>query len=108
MVCHLSEQRQEQLSLLGVETSHGYTRTMTERARASGTLTPRMLAQSRVIAKGNRIRDVQRLVEMYGGKRSRWVKKSSPHFEMGRHYYEYHWYEHPGIGRVELKRKQVN
>jgi hypothetical protein len=25
-------------------------------------LTPRMLAQSRVIAKGNRIRDVQRLI----------------------------------------------
>ncbi len=82
--------------------------TMTERARSIGKLTPRMLAQSRVIAKGNRIRDVQRLIERYGGKRSRRVKKSSPRFEMGRHQYEYHWYEHPGIGRVELKRKQVN
>ncbi len=29
-------------------------------------LTPRMLAQSRLIAKGRRIRDVQRLVETYG------------------------------------------
>ena len=31
---------------------------MTERARLMGKLTPRMLAQSRVIAKGNRNRDV--------------------------------------------------
>ena len=45
---------------------------------------------------------------MYGGKRATWVKKSSPRFELGRHHYEYHWYEHPGIGRVELKRKQVH
>ncbi|MGH8058179.1 MAG: hypothetical protein ACREOH_13250 [Candidatus Entotheonellia bacterium] len=36
---------------------------MTERRRTIGKLTPRMLAQSRVIAKGNRIRDAQRLVE---------------------------------------------
>lgn len=81
---------------------------MTESSRAIVSLTPRMLAQSRVIAKGNRIRDVQRLVNRYGGKRSRWVKKSSPRVEIGRHQYECHWYEHPGIGRVELKQKQVN
>jgi hypothetical protein len=81
---------------------------MTERSRPLGQLTPRMLAQSRVIAKGNRIRDVQRLVTTYGGKRSTWVKKSSPPFAAGRHDYEYHWYEHPGIGRVELKRKRVH
>ena len=81
---------------------------MTERARTIEQLTPRMLAQSRVIAKGNRIRDVQRLVTTYGGKRSTWVKKSSPPFTVGHHYYEYHWYEHPGIGRVELKRKRVH
>ena len=81
---------------------------MSERARTIEQLTPRMLAQSRVIAKGNRIRDVQRLVTTYGGKRSIWVKKSSPAFAAGRHYYEYHWYEHPGIGRVELKRKRVH
>ena len=81
---------------------------MTERARTIEQLTPRMLAQSRVIAKGNRIRDVQRLVTTYGGKRSTWVKKSSPPFTVGCHYYEYHWYEHPGIGRVELKRKRVH
>ena len=81
---------------------------MTERCQAIVNLTPRMIAQSRVIAKGNRIRDVQRLVAAYGGKRSRWVKKSSPRFEIGRHQYEYHWYEHPGIGRVELKRQRVH
>lgn len=81
---------------------------MTERRQAIVNLTPRMIAQSRVIAKGDRIRDVQRLVETYGGKRSRWVKKSSPRFEIGRHQYEYHWYEHPGIGRVELKRNRVH
>ena len=52
-------------------------------------LTPRMLTQSRVIAKGNRIRDVERLVRTYGGKRSTWVKKSSPRFELGQHHYEY-------------------
>jgi len=80
---------------------------MTESAPPTGKLTPHMLAQSRVIAKGNHLRDVQRLVETYGGKRSTWVKKSSPSFELGRHHYKYHWYEHPSVGRVELKRKRV-
>lgn len=70
-------------------------------------LTPRILAQSRVIAKGNRIRDVQRLVADYGGIPSQWVKKSSPQFEINGMVFEYHWYEHTGIGRVEVKRKQV-
>jgi len=71
-------------------------------------LTPRIISQSRVIAKGRRIRDVERLVARYGGRVSRWVKKSSPSFEEGDFRYEYHWYEHPGIGRVELKQKQVS
>ena len=70
-------------------------------------LAPRSLAQSRVIAKGNRIRDVQRLVGTYGGRKSKWVKKSSLPFEIGKGRYEYHWYEHPGIGRVEVRRKKV-
>lgn len=70
-------------------------------------LTPRMLAQSRVIARGNRIREVQRLVADYGGTSAQWVKKSSPRFEIGGITYEYHWYEHTGIGRAEVKRKQV-
>ena len=67
-----------------------------------------MLAQSRVIAKGKQIRDVRRLVMQYGGRASKWVKKSSLRFEMAGDYFEYHWYEYPGIGRVELKRKQVS
>ena len=66
-----------------------------------------MISQSRVIAKGRRIRDARRLVAEYGGRLSQWVKKSSPPFEEGDAHFEVHWYEHPGIGRVELKQKQV-
>ena len=71
-------------------------------------LTANMLAQSRVIAKGRRIRDINRLIEKYGGTSAGWVKKSSPSFDISGQRYEYHWYEHAGIGRVELKQKQVN
>ncbi len=67
-----------------------------------------MISQSRVIAKGNRIRDVQRLIVTYGGREVKWVKKSSPRFEIDKYQYEYHWYEHPGIGRVELKLLQMS
>ena len=67
-----------------------------------------MLAQARVIAKGKRIRDVERLVERYGGRPSKWVKKSSPRFDIAGEHFEYHWYEHPGVGKVEVKRKQVS
>jgi uncharacterized protein YodC (DUF2158 family) len=66
-----------------------------------------MIAQSRVIAKGNRIRDVQRLVDTYGGKSVQWVKKSGPRFEVDGSVYEFHWYECVGVGRVELKQKQI-
>ncbi len=66
-------------------------------------LTRNLLAQARVIAKGARIRDVRRLVEQYGGKASKWVKKSSPVIEVAGESFEYHWYEHPGIGRFEEK-----
>jgi len=66
-----------------------------------------MVAQSRVIAKGLRIRDVQRLVQQYGGRASKWSKKSSPAFETDGSFYEYHWYEHYGIGRFEVKLKEV-
>ena len=71
-------------------------------------LSRQILAQARVIAKGKRIRDVRRLVVRYGGRPSKWVKKSSPLLEIAGQHFEYHWYEHPGIGKVELKRKQVN
>jgi hypothetical protein len=66
-----------------------------------------VIAQSRVIAKGERIRDVQRLVDMYGSKPSGWTKKSSPTLEQDGFAYEYHWYEHYGIGRFETKLKVV-
>jgi len=72
------------------------------------TLSRRMLAQARVIAKGKRIRDVGRLVARYGGRPSKWIKKSSALFEIAGQHFEYHWYEHPGIGKVELRRKQVD
>jgi hypothetical protein len=67
-----------------------------------------MLSQSRVIAKGRRIREVRRLVAEYGGRASEWVKKSSPRIEIAGEYFEVHWYEHSGLGRFEEKRVQVN
>ena len=71
-------------------------------------LSRQALAQSRVIAKGQRIRDVRRLVRTYGGRPARWVTKAGPPFAMAGRWYEYHLYEHRGVGRVELKRKQVD
>ena len=71
------------------------------------TLNREALAQSRVIAKGRRIRDLQRLLRTYGGRASKWTTKSSPQFEIEGERLEYHRYEQPGIGRVEIKRKQV-
>jgi hypothetical protein len=66
-----------------------------------------MLSGARVIAKGKRIRDVSRLVARYGGKASKWVKKSSPRIEIDGEYFEIHWYEHAGIGKVEMKEIRV-
>jgi len=66
-----------------------------------------MLSHARVIAKGRRIRNVQRLVAQYGGGASQWAKKSSPQFEVAGEYFEYHWYEHTEIGRCETKQVQV-
>ena len=71
-------------------------------------LTKDLIARSRVIAKGRRIRDVAKLVEKYGGQTSQWVKKSSPPFQAEGGWYEYHWYEHHGIGRFETKLKKVS
>jgi hypothetical protein len=68
----------------------------------------KLLAQSRVIAKGKQIREVKRLVAQYGGRASKWVKKSSPQIEIADKKIEYHWYEHSGIGRFEIKKVQVN
>ena len=71
-------------------------------------LTRRLLAQSRIIAKGRHISEVNRLVARYGGRVSKWVKKSSPQIEIGNETIEYHWYEHPGIGRFEVRAMQIN
>ena len=70
-------------------------------------LTNELIARSRMIAKGRRIRDLKRLLRDYGGKPSMWTKKSSPPVEIGGELYEYHWYEHHGIGRFEVKLKKV-
>ena len=71
-------------------------------------LSRKMLSDARVIAKGKRIRDVQRLVAQYGGRVSQWVKKSSPQFEAPGAHFEYHWYEHHGVGRFETKQVRVS
>jgi hypothetical protein len=70
-------------------------------------LTKDLTARSRVIARGRGIRDLERLVREYGGKPSRWTKRSSPAIAIEGLLYEYHWYEHHGIGRFEVKRKKV-
>jgi hypothetical protein len=69
--------------------------------------TPRLLAQWRVIAKGRQIREVKRLVAQHGGRESKRVKKSSPQIEIADKKIEYHWYEHSGIGRFEIKEVQI-
>jgi hypothetical protein len=71
-------------------------------------LTHRMLSQSRVIAKGNRIREVKRLVAEYGGRAAKWAKKSSPEIDIDGKKVEYHWYEHPGVGRFEIREVEIN
>jgi hypothetical protein len=70
-------------------------------------LTKELIARSRVIAKGRGIRDLKRLLQDFGGKSSMWTKKSSPPVEIDGDVYEYHWYEHHGIGRFEVKIKKV-
>lgn len=60
-----------------------------------------------MIAKGRRIRELSRLVETYGGVPSLWVKKSCPILDENGDIIEYHWYEHPDIGRVEIKKKWI-
>jgi hypothetical protein len=70
-------------------------------------LTKELIAHSRVIAKGRGIRDLKRLIQDYGGKPSAWTKKSSPPVEIEGDVYEYHWYEHHGIGRFEIKMTRV-
>ena len=55
----------------------------------------------------DRIRNLERLLKEHGGKPSMWTKKSSPAVEIDGDLYEYHWYEHHGIGIFEIKGKKV-
>lgn len=71
-------------------------------------LTPERLHPSRLIAKGRRIREVDRLIQMYGGQASRWTKRAGPTFSRPGRVYEIHWYEHHGIGSFEHKLVQKN
>jgi hypothetical protein len=68
-------------------------------------LTRELLSQSRVIAHGHGIRDIDRLISRYGGTGSRWIKKSTTVIIINGRRAEVHWYEHPGIGRFEQKLK---
>ena len=67
-------------------------------------LSKEVLSRSRIIARGRRIRDLARLLGRYGGTPAGWVKKSSPELRDSRGRFEYHWYEHRGLGRFETKR----
>ena len=71
-------------------------------------LTRHQLSQARVIAKGKRIRDLQRLVEQYGSAAKDWVKKSSQPLLIDGRLAEVHWYEQHGIGRFEEKIKWLD
>ncbi|MFP4355262.1 MAG: polymorphic toxin-type HINT domain-containing protein [Phycisphaerae bacterium] len=64
-------------------------------------LTKGMRAKQRVIAKGRKIREVDGLVEQYGGRASDWKKYKS----WDSNGQEWHWYERPGSGPVKMKPK---
>ena len=70
-------------------------------------LTKELIARSRVIAKGRAVRDLSRLLKEHDGKPSMWTKKSSLPVEIHGDWYKYHWYEHQGLGRFDIKRKKV-
>lgn len=65
------------------------------------------LHPSSVIARGRGIRDIDRLVRLYGGETKRWSKRKGPRFSESDETFEYHWYEHHGLGRFEMKRKRI-
>lgn len=71
-------------------------------------LTKKHLSQARMIAKGRKIKDVERLVKDYGGTTRNWVKKSTQPFFLEGRLIEIHWYEHSGIGRFEEKVKWLD
>jgi hypothetical protein len=71
-------------------------------------LDKRLLSQSRVIAAGRGIRDLNRLLSQYGGRARDWTKKSSPVILIRNRRAEVHWYECCGIGRFEQKIKWID
>lgn len=71
-------------------------------------LTKEIISRARVIAQGRRIRDIGRLIATYGGTPARWSKKSSPVLEHEGRRFEFHWYEHHGLGRFEVKRVDLD
>ncbi len=79
-----------------------------EKPESPHILNKKMLAVSRVIAKGRRIRDVDRLVLTYGGKARDWTKRSTMPVIIDGRLSETHWYECHGVGKVEIKIKQVS
>ena len=59
-----------------------------------------------IMARGSEIRDVPRLVNMYGGKIADWGKKTSSTFTQNGKWFETHWYENLNTGqRFEFKTK---
>lgn len=65
----------------------------------------KVVSTSQTIAKGSRIRQVNRLVEQYGGSKRNWSKRKGWDDDGT----EWHWYEnlHDSIGRKEWKIKRV-
>ncbi len=59
-----------------------------------------MASNSKTIAQGSKIRKVRGIVSEFGGKAKRWSKKKT----WDASGQEWHYYEHPGIGRVGMKR----
>ncbi len=58
-----------------------------------------MLSNSKTLYRGRSINKVDELVKKFGGRAKKWVKKKGWD-DFGK---EWHWYEHPGIGRVGIK-----
>lgn len=71
-------------------------------------LAKEILSRSRIVAKGRRIRDLDRLLASYGGELGRWVKRSTEVLEDSSGRFEYHWYEHHGLGRFEIRRVELD
>jgi len=64
-------------------------------------LTKEILSRSRIIT--YRIKDIDRLLNQYGGQKKDWIKKSSEVLlDKNGRMFEYHWYEN-AFGKYEIK-----